>query len=326
VSQFPLASVIIPTYNRAAQVRAAIESVLAQTYSHIEVIVVDDGSTDDTGGVLRQYDGKIRVIRQANAGPAAARNTGVRNSSGDLLAFLDSDDIWMSQRLELQVDALASAGQSVQCCVCDVRVHGAGGETRSAFQIARLHPRCAYGVWLNPFEVLATRFLFFNQAALIRRGAFEKVNGFDERLRFLEDTDLALRLALLSPWAFVAESLVIWQQSADSLSREALSRKTELKRSELGIRSRLCQGDPRLQQHSKRKKLMDGERRRNKREIRAALLSQAQAPWLRLFGATLSRLERSRLAFFRRSPWYPDMRVASFASYEMQEGRCSNSI
>jgi glycosyltransferase involved in cell wall biosynthesis len=314
-------SVIIPTYNRARILRAAIESVLAQTYSHTEVVVVDDGSTDETGSMLRQYEGKIHVIRQANAGPAAARNTGVRNSNGDLLAFLDSDDVWTPRKLELQVDAMARAGQSVQCCICDVRIQRPGYDGVSSFERAGLQPSHACGIWLNPFEVVATRFFFFNQAALIRRAAFEQVNGYDEQLRFLEDTDLALRVALLSPWAFVAEPLVVWQQSADSLSVSAASRKIQMKQSEFAIRSRLCLGDPRLQRHNRRKKLIEKEARRNQREIRADLLSQGKNPWMRALGSALGKIERYRLALFRRSLWYPDMRVASFAHFQALKAR-----
>lgn len=314
-----LVSVIIPTYNRARTLCAAIESVLAQTYTHVEIVVVDDGSTDGTDRVLQQYDGRLRVIRQRNTGPAAARNAGVRNSGGELLAFLDSDDIWMPDKLKLQVEALSLAGESVQCCVCNVRVLQANGKAVSSFKRAHLQPRCAGGTWLNPFEVQATRFLFFNQASLIRRTAFEQVNGYDEGLRFLEDTDLGLRIALLSPWAFVAESLVVWQQSADSLSREALSQNTLLKQSELSIRSRLCVGNEKLRGNRKWKKLMDGEVRRNRRELRAVMLGQAQTPWMRKLALTLAGLERLRLAIFRRSPWYPTMRVTSFTSFPHAE-------
>ena len=316
-----LVSAIIPTYNRAQIVCRAINSALAQTYARVEVIVVDDGSTDETVSMLSQYQGKIRVIRQANAGPAAARNTGVRNSSGDLLAFLDSDDFWTPRKLELQVDALARAGQSVQCCICDVSIQRSGHDSVSAFERAGLQPCHTSGIWLNPFEVVATRFFFFNQAALIRRAAFEQVKGYDERLRLLEDTDLALRIALLGPWAFLAEPLAVWRQSPDSLSHEALNRKTALKQCELDIRHRLCSGALESQGKSKRRKLMDAEIRRNRREVRVAVLAQAHAPWRRQLALILTRLERFRRALLRRSPWYPNMRVVPFPQLAMRESR-----
>ncbi len=321
VQQTAVISVIIPTFNRAGTLRAAIDSALAQTYPHTEVIVVDDGSTDETKSLLMQYDAKIRVARQANAGPAAARNTGARIANGDMLAFLDSDDVWMPRRLQLQVDAMTRAGTSIQCCVCDVELRGPQGRTLSAFERAGLRPCFISGIWLNPFEIVATRFLFFNQSVLIRRRAFDQVHGYDESLRLLEDTDLALRVALLGPWAFVAEPLVLWQQSADSLSCHVHSRKIFLKQSELGIRSRLWGEEGRQSLRASQKRIMDGEIRRNRRELQAAVWGDSRDPWKRSLGIVLKSLEYVRTALLRRSPWYPRMRVASFTQPEVQDKR-----
>jgi glycosyltransferase involved in cell wall biosynthesis len=103
----PLVSCVIPCYNRPVFVRDAIDSALAQTYTRVEVVVVDDGSTDNTPEVLAEYGNRIRVIRQSNAGTAAARNTGIANSQGEFLAWLDSDDAWLPQKIEAQVQAFA---------------------------------------------------------------------------------------------------------------------------------------------------------------------------------------------------------------------------
>lgn len=100
----PLISVVIPTYNRAHYVCEAIDSVLAQTYKNIEIIAVDDGSTDNTKDIIQQYSSRIKYIYQNNAGPSAARNNGIKQSNGDLIAFLDSDDIWLAEKLERQVE------------------------------------------------------------------------------------------------------------------------------------------------------------------------------------------------------------------------------
>jgi glycosyltransferase involved in cell wall biosynthesis len=101
-----LVSVIIPTYNRAAMIGDAIRSVLAQTYPHYEIIVIDDGSTDDTPAVLERFAGAIRVMRQQNAGAGIARNRAINAARGELIAFLDSDDEWMPHKLALQVDIM----------------------------------------------------------------------------------------------------------------------------------------------------------------------------------------------------------------------------
>jgi len=94
-------SAIIPTYNRESFIVSALESVLQQTRQVDEIIVVDDGSTDNTEVLLRKYQDRIKYIKQNNAGPAAARNTGLLSSSGEYIAFLDSDDTWVSDKIEL---------------------------------------------------------------------------------------------------------------------------------------------------------------------------------------------------------------------------------
>ena len=100
----PQVSVIIPTYNRAGCLREAVDSVLFQEFRGFELIVVDDGSTDGTSQLLRKYGGSIRVLRQENRGVSAARNAGIAASRGELIAFLDSDDIWLSGKLACQVE------------------------------------------------------------------------------------------------------------------------------------------------------------------------------------------------------------------------------
>src|SRR3989344_8773435 len=106
-------SVIIPTYNRALMVKRAIESVLAQSYENFEIIVADDGSTDDTKEALSGYinSGKIKYIFQDNAGPGAARNAGIKHAKGELVAFLDSDDEWVPDKLEKQIKIFESRGK-----------------------------------------------------------------------------------------------------------------------------------------------------------------------------------------------------------------------
>ncbi|MCL5281677.1 MAG: glycosyltransferase family 2 protein [Planctomycetes bacterium] len=207
---YPLVSIIIPTFNRAGIVTRAIDSVLHQTYRPVHVIVVDDGSTDETPEVLKAYGSAIVYVRQGNAGPAAARNRGIRESEGDLIAFLDSDDLWLTTKLERQVALLQDAGPAVPCCLCNTLMKMPKRREASSFAIAWVNMREPEGLWLNPAAVLATRFVLFCQAALVRREFLLQCRDFDERLWLMEDHDLALRLALRGPWAFIREPLAVW--------------------------------------------------------------------------------------------------------------------
>jgi glycosyltransferase involved in cell wall biosynthesis len=222
-----LVSVIIPTYNRGRTIARAVDSVLAQSWKSVEIIVVDSYSTDGTAEVLASYGDKIRVIRQAKEGPPAARNAGIKAATGEIISFLDSDDEWLPGKLERQVKLLqAGEASGVKCCVCNARMEFAN-QTLTSFASARLHPEHCEGVWLNPAEVLTTRFLFFNQVVAVRREVLEQTGYF--RPGIMEDYDLALRLSLLGPWAFIADPLVVWHEQLE----DGLTRKTsELERCE----------------------------------------------------------------------------------------------
>ncbi len=102
----PLVSVIIPTYNRAALVVQAVQSALNQTYTNMEIIVVNDGSTDNTPEILKEYEGKIKYVYQERSERSKARNEGFRHSTGSYIAFLDSDDLWLPTKIEKQVEVL----------------------------------------------------------------------------------------------------------------------------------------------------------------------------------------------------------------------------
>lgn len=216
-----LVSVIIPTYNRERTIERAVESVLAQTWKSIELIVVDDGSVDRSVEVLAKYGDRIRVIRQKNQGPSAARNTGIKAAKGEIIAFLDSDDSWLPDKIERQAKLMErTADRGVGCCVCNANMVYTDGKTVTSFAVAELTARQSEGIWRNPAEILATRFLFFNQVVAVRREWLERVGLFREDLRILEDYDLALRLSLLGPWAFITEPLVIWHGGEEnSLSK-----------------------------------------------------------------------------------------------------------
>ena len=204
-------SVIIPTYNRVSTVLDAVRSALNQTYASIEVIVVDDGSTDDTAEQLLTFSSQITILSQKNSGPSLARNNGARHASGDIFAFLDSDDVWKPDKIQRQVALMEYYGKSMTCCVCNAEIlDQANVRNPDAFGLAGVKSQHEESVWLNPGEVLASRFLLFNQVAAIRRDAFVKVGGYSSRINLLEDHDLALKLASVGGvWGLITSPLVI---------------------------------------------------------------------------------------------------------------------
>lgn len=215
-----LVSVIIPTYNRARTIARALNSVFTQTYGPLEVIVVDDGSTDGTTEALAPYGDRIQLVRQKNQGPAAARNTGIKAATGEIITFLDDDDSWLPDKIERQVKLLqATRSSGVKCCVCNAKmVYPTGAVT--SFARAGLHPAQPEGIWTNPTEVLIDRFVLFNQVIAVWRETLEEAGYFRQDLWLMEDYDLALRLSLMGPWAFMTDPLVIWHGDANSNSSQ----------------------------------------------------------------------------------------------------------
>lgn len=312
----PLVSVIIPTFNRAGVVTRAIDSVLGQTYHPVEVVVVDDGSTDETPEVLKSYGNAIVSVVQDNAGPSAARNRGIRESKGDLIAFLDSDDLWLATKLERQVDLLQRAGADVPCCLCDTLMRRADRRERSSFQIARLRLGEPQGLWVNPAPVLATRFVLFCQAALIRRGFLLDCGGFDERLWLMEDHDLALRLALRGPWAVIRDPLAVWCGANDDFNLSVAAQKEPARL--LGcieyIDRKILEQERGLDGQVKR------YLQRDLQGVRRKLLAQRWGAQGRALPRTAARIvagwDRLRQAWFRRSRFFPVARTVPISNQE----------
>jgi glycosyltransferase involved in cell wall biosynthesis len=310
----PVVSVIIPTFNRAAILPRAIDSVLGQTYRPVEVIIVDDGSTDGTSEALKAYGRAIAVLHQDNAGPAAARNRGIRESTGDLIAFLDSDDVWFATKLERQVDLLKRAGCAVPCCLCDTLVKTSEGRERSSFEIAWLKLKEPQGLWLNPALVLATRFVLFCQAVLIRRGFLLDCGGFDERLWFMEDHDLALRLAARGPWAYIRDPLAVWCGANDDFNLSVMAKRHPVKLYECieYINNKVLEEETRLDDRTRQ------YLRRNLQDVRWRLLARrwaASGGILPQLGARgIAGWDRLRQAWFRRSRFHPRAQTAPIDS------------
>ena len=201
-------SVIIPAYNAAAFVREAIDSVLAQTHPDVEVIVVDDSSTDDTPAILSSYGDRIRVHRQPNGGVSAARNRGASMSSGEWIAFLDADDVWTPDKLERQ---LASATTPIS--YTNRYNFGLRGDLPEDQSEAT--PLLDGDI----FVALMLRGNFVTTSSvMIRRALFLDLGGFARSPRVCEDWDLWLRVAARHEFGVVANPLVGYRFTAASLS------------------------------------------------------------------------------------------------------------
>ena len=248
-----LVSVVIPTYNRAYCIERAIDSVLTQTHHDVDVIVVDDGSTDDTRGLItRQYgdDARVRYFHQENRGVTGARNAGLRQVRGEYVALLDSDDVWKPWKLELQVACLERLPQAGMIWT-DMEAIDSDGHMfdpaflrtmYSAYQwfdvddlfneshplpmvsvplpIAEAQPRLYVG---DIFSPMVMGNLVHTSTVLLRRERFEKVGGFNEELHYSgEDYDFHLRTCREGPVAFVSLASIEYQKGMpDQLTGDA---------------------------------------------------------------------------------------------------------
>ena len=197
----PTVSVLIPAYNYGHFVAQAIDSALGQTRLPLEVIVVDDGSTDDTPRVLAAYVDRIRILRRHNGGVSRALNVAARQSRGDVLAFLDADDRWLPAKLERQVERLV-ADSNLGLVHCGVEeIDGSGNFLRS--RLDGIEGDAAEALLMMRAGILGG-----GSAAIVPRGVFEEVGGFDPEISVSQDWDLFFRIASRHRIGFVAEALV----------------------------------------------------------------------------------------------------------------------
>lgn len=212
----PHVSVVIPTYNRATYIRRAVDSVLAQTYRDFEIIVVDDGSEDDTNRILEDYAERVRYVFQDNAGPGAARNHGIRISTGAYLAFLDSDDVWMPTFLAQTVSAL-EAHPGTDAATTGIYLGPA--QRRQVALLDGVHT----GEWRLPTRCTRRQvpFLFsccWSGAVVSRREMIEKYGGFYEHgCKLGEDVYLWIQVLLNHRLYRIAEPLAWYDTEASGL-------------------------------------------------------------------------------------------------------------
>jgi glycosyltransferase involved in cell wall biosynthesis len=207
----PLVSVIIPTYNRWPMIAEAVQSVLAQTFNAFELIVVDDGSTDNTARLLSSCDSRVKVFSQPHAGVAAARNAGVAISLGKYIAFLDSDDLWSPVKLASQADFMERNSGVHICQTEEIWIRGGVRVNPKA-----RHRKPAGDIFRRSLELC----LVSPSAVMMTKELFNLAGGFDESFPVCEDYDLWLRIAVDYP-VFLIDSPLVTKRGghADQLSR-----------------------------------------------------------------------------------------------------------
>ncbi len=224
LDQKPLISVVIPTYNRAEMVVAAIESVFAQTYPVLEVIVVDDGSADATAEAIRDFIAsnshgcgktpEINYLYQPNQGQSRARNKGIAAARGDWVAFLDSDDIWFPEKIEWQVRAIERFKNECGACISDARLVDNSNMDTTAFRLAGKRYDEHMGILADATAELAKSFgCSWIQTIIVRCDLARQIGGFDDELHFAEDHDFLFRLSLATSYCFVNRPLALIERT-----------------------------------------------------------------------------------------------------------------
>lgn len=209
----PLVSVVIPAYNAERFVREAIDSVLAQTYPRLETIVIDDGSADETASVVASCGDRVTLHRQPNGGVSAARNRGIELASGDLVAFLDADDVWHPEKIAAQVDLLVRSPQIgfvyTGYTVVDADLTPVGDTLFAP-------PNRA----LRNTLLLEPPVIWVSSTCMFRSDLLEVIGGFDERLSTSADTDLALRAGCCSSVGGIGTSLAFYRQHGNQMHHD----------------------------------------------------------------------------------------------------------
>lgn len=210
----PLITVVVPAYNAARLVVPAIQSILAQTFTDHETIVVDDGSKDDTREVVAKFNGRVQLVAQANAGAAAARNRGISQARGSWVAFLDADDEWRPDHLTLLLEAAERSPEAQLVYGSKITVDPQG--VPIPHNVKARFPRG----WI--FRELVEDCLITTSTVMARRQTLEDLGGFDTHPRFkvTQDWDLYFRLAAIHPITAAEGTYVHYRRLAESLSHQ----------------------------------------------------------------------------------------------------------
>lgn len=195
----PLVSVVIPVFNGERFLREAVQSVLTQNYSPLEIIIVDDGSTDGTATVARSLPETVRYLHQSNQGAAAARNRGIEHAQGSLIAFADADDLWPEAKLELQVTYLIN----------DTAIEIVMGRTQQVRLSATVNGETQAEEFAEP------AFSVNLGSAVIRKSLFERVGLFNETMRYSEDVDWFMRAREGGAAIFTIDAVTLFYRQHD---------------------------------------------------------------------------------------------------------------
>lgn len=208
----PKVSVVIPAYNAMTYLPDTLNSVLQQTFSDFEVLIIDDGSTDYIQAWVAQNitDSRVKLIAQANQGLSAARNTGIANAQGEYIAFLDADDLWEPTKLEVQVHYLDN-NSAVGLVYNWIGVIDAEGKPTGRVWGGNIEG--------NVLEEILQRNIIDCPSVLVRRKCFDELGVFDTMLRSVEDWDMWIRIATRYPFAVTKEPLVYYRQHASNMSK-----------------------------------------------------------------------------------------------------------
>jgi len=245
-----LVSVIMPTYNRAKYISDAVESVLAQTYRNIELLIIDDGSCDNTYEVVSPFlkDHRLHYIKQQNSGAAAARNKGLELMTGRYVAFIDSDDIWNSNKLDIQLSVLHELPEVSLVCSdfsCgDNNNIKEKSHIKSYFSVfhdynldyddvfanrmtTNIKGLAAYEkvYWSNIYNTILFGNMILTSTCICRKDIFKCVGFFNSKYKTLEDYDLFLRISKYYKVAFIDKPLIVYRYSQNQLSGEAFFEK-----------------------------------------------------------------------------------------------------
>ncbi len=209
--KIPIVSVCIPVYNNSAFLVTAIESILNQTFKDLEIIVVDDGSTcPDVSSIISSFGNSIKALKQTNKGPAAARNLGIKMARGKYIAFCDSDDLWLENKLESQLKILEDTAYSYVFSSMKCFDNKTG-------EILGLVPKSKpkYDFFTSQF----IRGIICPPTVIIKREVFDKIEWFDENLRVMEDLEFFLRLAFNFNGYFITEALALARKHDSNTTR-----------------------------------------------------------------------------------------------------------